>query len=132
MKVFQFALTLVCCLLVAGLSAQTAEATCTPEKIAACKAKADQTATTAKLAKQADCSKDDPCCWPCPPGCCATMTATSAAMASIAQVVLASQPASPQKTAKSPECKPAKCEPAKCKPNAKQTQAKTLAAAKLQ
>lgn len=132
MKVFQFALTIVCCLLVAGLSAQTATSSCSPEKIAACKAKADKTTATAKLAKQADCSKDDPCCWPCPPGCCAAMTATSAAMASIAQVVLASQSTSTQKTAKSPDCKPSSCQPAKCKPNAKQTQAKTLVAAKLQ
>lgn len=131
MKVFQFALTLVCCLLVAGLSAQTATASCSPEKIAACKAKADKTTATAKLAKQADCSKDDPCCWPCPPGCCAAMTATSAALASIAQVALVSQSTAAQKTAKSPNCKPSSCQPAQCKPDANKVKTKTMVAAKL-
>ena len=131
MKVFQFALTLVCCLLVAGISAQTASTSCTPEKVATCKAKADKAATAVSLTKQADCSKTDPCCWPCPPGCCAAMTATSAAMASIAQVVLASQAASTQKNTKSPSCNPLKCEPAKCKPNASKDKPKTVVAAKL-
>ncbi|MBX2872934.1 MAG: hypothetical protein KTR30_12560 [Saprospiraceae bacterium] len=131
MKVFQFALTLVCCLLVAGISAQTASASCSPEKVAACKAKADQTSKAISLTKQADCSKADPCCQPCPPGCCAAMTATAAAMASIAQVVLASQASTTQKTAKSPDCKPSSCQPAKCKPSANKAKTKTLVAAKL-
>lgn len=131
MKVFQLTLTLICCLLVSGLSAQTASSSCTPEKVAACKAKADKSATAVSLTKQADCSKADPCCLPCPPGCCAAMTATSAAMASIAQVVLASQSGAAQKTAKSPDCKPSSCKPAQCKPDANKAKTKTMAAAKL-
>lgn len=130
MKLFQFALTLVCCLLVSGISAQTASTSCSPEKVAACKAKADKSATAVSLAKQADCSKTDPCCWPCPPGCCKAMTATSAALASVAQVVLASQAAA-QESAKSPNCNPLKCEPAKCKPNASKDKPKTVVAAEL-
>ncbi|NRB49086.1 MAG: hypothetical protein HRU41_15535 [Saprospiraceae bacterium] len=131
MKVFQFALTLVCCLLVAGISAQTASTSCSPEKVAACKAKADKSATAVSLAKQADCSKTDPCCDPCPPGCCKVMTATAAAMANVAQVVLASQNSAAQKTAKSPNCKPLSCQPAQCKPDANKAKAKTVVAAKL-
>ncbi len=131
MKVFQFALALVCCLFVAGLSAQTANSSCSPEKIAACKAKVDQSTATAKLTKQPDCGKDDPCCWPCPPGCCAVMTSTSAAMASIAGLVLATQGSNPQKTEKSSDCKPSSCQPAKCKPSATKARTKTLVAAKL-
>lgn len=131
MKVFQFALTLVCCLLVAGISAQTTSASCSPEKVAACKAKADKSATAVSLAKQADCSKNDPCCWPCPPECCKAMTATSAAMAAVAQVVLASQNSATQQTAKSPNCKPSSCQPAQCKPDANKVKTKTVVAAKL-
>lgn len=129
MKTFQFALTLICCLMVVGLSAQTAAATCkSSEKVSACKSKAASTIAVS-LTEQANCKPGDPDCEPCPPGCCKAMSVAAASVSLVAQTVaLAAKEA--QKTTAPAACQPLKCQPANCKPSASKTEAKVLATVK--
>ena len=130
MKTFQFVLTLVCCLLVAGLSAQTAKASCSSmEKVSSCKSTSAK-AVAISLGEKVDCKKGDPCCIPCPPGCCQAMAAAAGFAAPLAQAVTLAKPLAAKKSASS-TCQPIKCKPADCKSSAEKADAKALAVTKL-